>query len=114
VHGPEVVISAPGVGLATTAVPSFAESGYANTGKTSGTTAIVAGVVALIRSRFPQMDAKNVVNRLIATAKDRACPAGTRTSATAPCGPATRSRRTCRRRTSGAAVHPERVGRRVV
>jgi len=40
---------------------------------TSGATPIVAGLVALIRSAYPQLDADNVINRLIKTAK----PVGT-------------------------------------
>ncbi|HEY0485630.1 MAG TPA: hypothetical protein VGD72_05225, partial [Mycobacteriales bacterium] len=36
--------------------------------------AIVSGTVALIRSRFPRLDAANVVNRLIRTAKDQGAP----------------------------------------
>lgn len=35
---------------------------------TSGAAPIVAGLVALIRSQYPELDAANVVNRLIATA----------------------------------------------
>jgi type VII secretion-associated serine protease mycosin len=41
---------------------------------TSNSTAITAGVVALIRSRFPHLDAAGVVRRLIATADDKGAP----------------------------------------
>ena len=37
---------------------------------TSGATPIVAGVVALVRSAHPELDASNVINRIIATARD--------------------------------------------
>ena len=43
--------------------------GYVNTCGTSNGTAIVAGIVALIRSKYPQLNAANVVNRLIRTAR---------------------------------------------
>lgn len=41
---------------------------YQNEFGTSLSTAIVSGIVALIRSRYPQLDAANVINRLIKTA----------------------------------------------
>lgn len=37
---------------------------------TSLSTAIISGVAALVRSRYPDLDAANVVNRLIRTARD--------------------------------------------
>lgn len=42
---------------------------------TSGATPIVAGVVALVRAAHPDLDAANVINRIVATARD-AGPAG--------------------------------------
>jgi subtilisin family serine protease len=41
---------------------------------TSGATPIVAGVAALIRSRYPQMNAASVINRIIRTATDKGTP----------------------------------------
>ncbi len=41
---------------------------------TSNSAAIVSGVVALIRSARPDLDAPNVINRLIATARDAGPP----------------------------------------
>lgn len=69
-HGKEVVLSAPAVQLISPVPTHVAESGYALSDGTSGASAIVSGVAALIRSRYPELDAKNVVNRLVTTAKD--------------------------------------------
>jgi membrane-anchored mycosin MYCP len=41
---------------------------------TSGATPIVAGVAALIRSRYPHMNAASVINRIIRTATDKGAP----------------------------------------
>jgi type VII secretion-associated serine protease mycosin len=41
---------------------------------TSGATPIVAGLVALVRSAYPALDAANVINRIVATAKDAGTP----------------------------------------
>ncbi len=41
---------------------------------TSGATPIVAGVVALVRAAHPELDAANVINRVIATARDAGAP----------------------------------------
>lgn len=49
--------------------------GYAEWAGTSGAAPIVAGVAALIRSKWPDMSAKQVINRIVSTAKD-AGPAG--------------------------------------
>ena len=38
---------------------------------TSGATPIVAGIVALVRAAHPDLDAANVINRLLVTARDR-------------------------------------------
>lgn len=41
---------------------------------TSGATPIVAGIVALVRSAHPELDAANVINRVVSTARDEGAP----------------------------------------
>ena len=48
--------------------------GYAEWAGTSGAAPIVAGVAALIRSKWPEMSAKQVINRIVSTAKDTGAP----------------------------------------
>ncbi len=48
---------------------------YVTWAGTSGATPIVAGVVALVRAAHPELDAANVINRVVTTARD-AGPAG--------------------------------------
>ncbi|HAP89731.1 MAG TPA: peptidase S8 [Arthrobacter bacterium] len=48
--------------------------GYAEWAGTSGATPIVSGVAALIRSKWPEMSAKQVINRIVGTAKDSGPP----------------------------------------
>ncbi|MGH8883339.1 MAG: S8 family serine peptidase, partial [Stackebrandtia sp.] len=69
--GPEVVVSAPAEGLPNAVPTSVATSGYALADGTSGATALVSGVAALIRSAFPDISADDVINRLIHTVEDR-------------------------------------------
>lgn len=68
--GPEVVLAAPAVDIVSTG--AFGK--YVTGEGTSNSTAIVAGVVALVRSRFPELPAAEVVRRLTATATDRGKP----------------------------------------
>ncbi|MGO4188026.1 S8 family serine peptidase [Pseudarthrobacter sp. TAF60_1] len=49
-------------------------SGYAEWAGTSGAAPIVAGVAALVRSKWPEMSAKQVINRIVSTAKDAGPP----------------------------------------
>jgi len=70
VTGAEMVLTAPGVDIASTSNTG----GYrAGTG-TSDATAIVAGAAALVRARYPDLSATEVVHRLTATADDRGAP----------------------------------------
>ena len=45
-------------------------SEYLAASGTSGATALVSATAALVRARFPKLDAANVIYRLIATARD--------------------------------------------
>ncbi|KUM37106.1 S8 family serine peptidase [Arthrobacter sp. EPSL27] len=47
---------------------------YTEWAGTSGATPIVAGVAALIRSKWPDMTANQVINRIVSTAKDAGAP----------------------------------------
>jgi subtilisin family serine protease len=68
--GPYTVLTAPAVDLL-----AAKPGGYWQVQGTSFAAPLVAGVAALIRARWPGMDAANVVNRLISTADDLG-PAG--------------------------------------
>lgn len=78
VEGKAVAVSAPALQIVAAGSPSnpkTGKSGYAGSSGTSEATAIVSGVLALIRSKFPSLDANNVINRLFKTAVDKG-PAG--------------------------------------
>ncbi|MBT2491160.1 type VII secretion-associated serine protease mycosin [Streptomyces sp. ISL-96] len=64
--GKEVVLSAPGVDVVG-ADPTKA-NGYANGTGTSASTAYVSAAAALVRSKFPDLTAGQVINRLIKSA----------------------------------------------
>ncbi|WP_232533848.1 type VII secretion-associated serine protease mycosin [Plantactinospora sp. KBS50] len=68
--GPELDIVAPGVDMYSTSTGGK----YGKSSGTSDATAIVAGAAALVRSRFPDLSAAEVVHRLTATAIDRGPP----------------------------------------
>ncbi|RZT77886.1 type VII secretion-associated serine protease mycosin [Micromonospora violae] len=74
VAGPEVVLAAPGDEIIAPVPTVVQDNGYAVASGTSQATAILAGVVALVRSRYPDLDAANVINRLIRTARDVGAP----------------------------------------
>lgn len=76
IRGPEVVLTAPGV-----AIPMVSASGggrvvgyHPAANGTSAATAVVSGAAALIRAKYPQLPAKDVIQRLIATADDAGPP----------------------------------------
>ncbi|MEU4801575.1 S8 family serine peptidase [Actinosynnema sp. NPDC023587] len=73
--GPETVLAAPARGIVTAVPAGVSSTGYASVDGTSAATALVSGAAALVRSRFPDLDAGNVVHRLITTAVDLG-PAG--------------------------------------
>ncbi|GIG59309.1 hypothetical protein Lfu02_36810 [Longispora fulva] len=66
-RGPETVITAPAVDI----VSTDPGGRYAIANGTSDATALVSATVALIWSRYPQLDAHNVIHRLVATADHR-------------------------------------------
>jgi type VII secretion-associated serine protease mycosin len=67
--GPQTVLSAPAV-----MTGAQAGGGYREVQGTSFSSALVAGVAALIRARWPDLSAGDVVNRLVATAQDAGAP----------------------------------------
>lgn len=75
VSGPEAVLSAPAEGIVSVASRQAGGGSYMIGEGTSYSTAIISGVAALIRAKYPSMSAANVVNRLIKTADDKG-PAG--------------------------------------
>ncbi|WP_170208642.1 type VII secretion-associated serine protease mycosin [Micromonospora pisi] len=70
VRGPEVTLAAPMDDVITPRPVSVSKNGYGVASGTSDSAAIVSGVAALVRSKYPDLNAANVVNRLVRTAKD--------------------------------------------
>ncbi len=68
--GPEVGIAAPATQIVAPVPKADYASTYGSGTGTSDATAIVSGVVALVRARYPTLSAANVINRLLKTAKD--------------------------------------------
>jgi subtilisin family serine protease len=69
-QGITIGVAAPSEGLLG-AVPG---GGHVLWNGTSGATPIVAGIVALVIAAHPDLDAANVINRIIATARDAGTP----------------------------------------
>lgn len=69
-RGAGVVVAAPGKDVPVATPKSVVATGYASVSGTSASTALVSGAAALIRSKYPQLSAGGVVNRLIKTARD--------------------------------------------
>lgn len=67
VQGPEVALAAPGERVVT----ATTGHDYAVGVGTSDASALVSGTAALVRARYPELDAAAVVNRLLRTAADR-------------------------------------------
>lgn len=74
IQGPEAVLAAPFPDIVTAVPPAASPTGYGVASGTSNSAAIVSGVAALVRAKYPQLDAANVVNRLIRTADDAGPP----------------------------------------
>lgn len=69
-QGITIAVSAPSENL----VGVVPGGGYVVWDGTSGATPIVAGVLALVRAAHPDLDAANVIQRVLATAHDRGKP----------------------------------------
>ncbi|GAA1753949.1 S8 family serine peptidase [Luedemannella helvata] len=67
VRGFALVLCAPAEGISSTAPGGK----YRVASGTSSATALVAGAVALVRAKFPELSAQEVIHRLTATADDR-------------------------------------------
>lgn len=70
VTGKRLGILAPGVDIYSTGL----DGGYRKATGTSGAAAIVAGAAALVRSKYPDLSAEEVIHRLTATAVDKGAP----------------------------------------
>jgi type VII secretion-associated serine protease mycosin len=68
--GPEVDLAAPGTDIETTRL----NSGYREGTGTSDASAIVAGAAALVRSKYPDLSATEIMDRLESTADDKGTP----------------------------------------
>jgi type VII secretion-associated serine protease mycosin len=69
-HGAALQICAPGVQIVSTGTGNK----YIEADGTSNSTAIVSGAVALVRAKFPQLSADEVIHRITATADDNGAP----------------------------------------
>lgn len=77
VRGDQIAIAAPGEAISTTAGrwPDLREGGYLTVeGGTSAAVPMVAGAAALIRAKYPEASAAQVVDRLVKTAADAGPP----------------------------------------
>ncbi len=70
ITGKQLTLLAPGTDILSTGRNDI----YREATGTSGATAIVSGAVALIRSKYPDLSAKEVIHRLTATATDKGAP----------------------------------------
>lgn len=73
-RSPYAALSAPAEGIVSTDIRTGGHTGYSTGDGTSNATAIIAGAAALVRARFPQMSAAEVIHRLEATADDKGQP----------------------------------------
>jgi type VII secretion-associated serine protease mycosin len=70
VTGPEITLAAPGDDIVTAGL----DHGYVRASGTSVAAPIVAGAAALVRARFPELSADEVIHRLVSTATDAGEP----------------------------------------
>jgi type VII secretion-associated serine protease mycosin len=73
-YGAETVLAAPSEHVVASAPKIKSSNGYQLGEGTSGGSAIVSGVAALVRAKYPNLNAANVINRLISTAQDLGTP----------------------------------------
>ncbi|MCM3926096.1 S8/S53 family peptidase, partial [Frankia sp. AiPs1] len=73
-RGARAAIAAPAPGIRAPVPTRVSPDGLDTGAGTSNSAAIVSGVVALIRSAWPDLDAPNVIKRLIYTARDAGPP----------------------------------------
>ncbi len=69
-QGITIGVAAPSEGL----VGVTPGGGYVIWSGTSGATPIVSGIVALVMAAHPELDANNVINRIVSTARDAGAP----------------------------------------
>jgi type VII secretion-associated serine protease mycosin len=69
-----VALAAPAEDIVTAGARNVHRTGYQSASGTSDAAAIVSGVAALVRARYPDLDAANVINRLVRTATDEGPP----------------------------------------
>jgi type VII secretion-associated serine protease mycosin len=74
VDAPYVGLAAPAEDIVNVGARNIHNTGYSSGSGTSESAAIVSGVAALIRAEFPDLDANNVINRLVKTAVDEGPP----------------------------------------
>jgi type VII secretion-associated serine protease mycosin len=67
-------LAAPAVQIMTPRPRNVTATGYGLGSGTSDATAIIAGIAALIRAKYPELSAEDVIHRMIATADDRGAP----------------------------------------
>ena len=72
--GPQVALTAPGVDIIAPAPRDTSPSGYGSTTGTSAAAAFVSGFAALIRAKYPKLNAPSVIQQMIKTAKDLGPP----------------------------------------
>lgn len=73
-YGAEVGVSAPAVEMVVPTLPGANQFGYGISTGTSDATAFVSGVVALVRAKYPSLNAFSVINRLVRTTQEEGAP----------------------------------------
>ncbi|MFI5493817.1 S8 family serine peptidase [Actinoplanes sp. NPDC051859] len=69
--GEQIMLTAPGTDITSTDIKRNNASGYSAGPGTSNSAAIVSGAVALVRAKYPQLTAAQVVERITSTATDK-------------------------------------------